>query len=172
MENIKKIFKPLVYSRIDAVRYAEKYAINYNKKYIFFGVHQRIGGDCTNFVSQCLHAGGAPYSYDRRNSWWYNPGYKEICSLSWSVAHSLYWYLMKNHEKRLRGIKGYETDVSSIEPGDLVFYENKRGLIFHSAIVTGFKNVPLISQHSVNALNVSYIKPYYVAKNHMVKIYG
>ncbi len=173
MENLKKIFRVTSYSREDAVNYAVKYALVPNKNYIYFGVHQRIGGDCTSFVSQCLHAGGIPYSFDKKNPWWYNGKNKEICSLSWSVAHSLYWYLIRNGEKNMHGVKGAEiNNAQDLNRGDLIFYENKRGLIFHSVIVTGFRaSMPLVSQHSMEALNVSYIKPYYVPKIHFVKVF-
>ncbi|MGE5628382.1 MAG: amidase domain-containing protein [Solirubrobacterales bacterium] len=172
MENIKSVPRTSGYSRNDAVEYAKRYALFPNRQYIYFGVQEKIGGDCTNFVSQCLHAGGIPLSYSLKNPWWYNAENYKICSLSWSVAHSLYWYLLRNNQKKLKGAKGYETNnISELELGDLIFYENKNGLIFHSAIITGFESVPLISQHSVDALNVSYIKPYYVAKTHFVKVY-
>lgn len=173
MENLKSWFRVIHYDRQSAVEYAMKYALVPNKKYRYFGVNQRIGGDCTNFVSQCLKAGGMPLSYNKKNPWWYNfEASANVCSLSWSVAHSLFWYLKKNAENNSKGAKALETNnISDLELGDLVFYENKRGLIFHSTIITAFNEVPLVSQHSVEALNVSYIKPYYVAKTHLVKIY-
>lgn len=171
MENIKNVTRTSGYSRTAAAEYAKRYALVPNRKYIYFGVQEKIGGDCTNFVSQCLYAGGIPLSYSIKNPWWYNPNNSKICSLSWSVAHSLYWYLAMNNRKKLKGAKGQETNnISDLELGDLIFYENK-GIIFHSAIITGFKTIPLVSQHSVDALNVSYIKPYYVAKTHFVKVY-
>jgi len=174
MENLKKIFRGIYYSREEAVKYAQRYALVPNKQYKYFGVNQNMGGDCTNFVSQCLYAGGIPFSYNKRNPWWYNfnMNKKEVCSLSWSVANSLYWHLIKNAENRTAGAKGMETNnVLDLELGDLIFYENKKGIIFHSTIITAFREVPLVSQHSVEALNVSYIKPYYVAKTHLVKVY-
>ena len=47
---------------------------------------------CTNYVSQCLRAGGAPmWGYpNREKGWWIQGG---TWSLSWSTSHSLRWYL-------------------------------------------------------------------------------
>ena len=173
MENLKSWFRAIHYDRQSAVKYAIQYALVPNKKYKYFGVSQRIGGDCTNFVSQCLKAGGIPFSYNKKNPWWYNfEASSNVCSLSWSVAHSLFWHLIKNSDNNIKGAKALETtNISDLELGDLIFYENKRGLIFHSTIITAFNGIPLVSQHSSEALNVSYIKPYYVAKTHFVKVY-
>ena len=45
------------YNREWAANYAETYGPNPNTKYKYFG---EDGGDCTNFVSQCLYAGTLP----------------------------------------------------------------------------------------------------------------
>ena len=45
----------LSYDRKAAVEYAKKYWKDYNKDYINYA---DIGGDCANFVSQCMIAGG------------------------------------------------------------------------------------------------------------------
>ena len=38
------------------IEYARRWAFSTNPAYYNF---ENIGGDCTNFVSQCLYAGGA-----------------------------------------------------------------------------------------------------------------
>ena len=45
----------LSYNREAAVEYAKQYWKNYNKDYIN---NAEMGGDCANFVSQCMIAGG------------------------------------------------------------------------------------------------------------------
>lgn len=42
------------YKRNLAVAYAKKWALSRNPKYYNF---DPVGGDCTNFISQCLYAG-------------------------------------------------------------------------------------------------------------------
>jgi hypothetical protein len=52
--------------------YLERYWSNYNPAYRNF---TNQGGDCTNFVSQALRAGGwtdKPGWYQNTNYWWYN----------------------------------------------------------------------------------------------------
>ena len=45
------------YQRDKAVEYAREYALNYNENYYSFASG---GGDCMNFVSQCIRAGVMP----------------------------------------------------------------------------------------------------------------
>lgn len=163
-----------IYLRKKAVEYAMRYALIPNPNYKYFQVHEGVGGDCTNFTSQCLKAGGAPLVYDSINPWWYNNKNSNVCwTLSWTVAHSLYWCLIINSECNLNGPKGIETEnLDELEIGDLIFYEDINGLIYHSAIITSFFcDEPLISQHTFNALNIPYPKPYRAVKNHFLKIY-
>ena len=44
------------FSRERAQAYAHRWAFGRNPEYLAF---DRLGGDCTSFVSQCLLAGGA-----------------------------------------------------------------------------------------------------------------
>lgn len=46
-----------MYNREKAVAYAHRWAYGFNPAY---GNFTDMGGDCTNFLSQCLHAGGLP----------------------------------------------------------------------------------------------------------------
>lgn len=59
------------YQRVYAVNYAASYVENSNPYYPFY-----VYGDCTNFVSQCIYAGGMPMidnsSYDIRRQWYMN----------------------------------------------------------------------------------------------------
>ena len=70
------------YDRLAAVQYAERWWNDYNPQYRKFTV------DCTNFISQCLLAGGAPMhgAPVRERGWWYQG---DNWSFSWAVAHSL-----------------------------------------------------------------------------------
>ncbi|GAA0723376.1 amidase domain-containing protein [Clostridium malenominatum] len=165
-----------MYNRKAAVLYAKEYALKPNPKYRYFSL-EHTGGDCTNFVSQCLLAGGAPLIYNREHSWWYNSKntanvMDDSWSLSWAIAHSFYWFLKVNEEKNLKGAKGREVkDVNLLELGDLVFFQNTKGTIYHSSIITDFLgNVPLISQHTFEALNIPYHKNWIAHKIHLLKI--
>ncbi len=157
------------YSRSAAVNYAVTYALKPNPAYRYFPIVNDSSGDCANFISQCLHAGGAPMTYNPKYSWWYN-GNK--WSVSWTVAHSLYWYLKINQANKYPAVKGLEvSSASMLELGDLILFEDSKGLIFHSAIVTGFSgSVPLVSHHSYEALNIPYTRSWGASRYHFLKI--
>jgi hypothetical protein len=165
------------YNRAKAVEYAKTYALSPNPSFKYFNVYETFGGDCTNFVSQCLLAGGAPMTYIGEHAWWYNKSSTfstadDRWSVSWTVAHSLYWTLKVNNETNPNGVKGQEVNsVSTLELGDLIFYENQRGIIFHSAIVTGFSPIAtLVSQHTYEARDIPYLKPWLNPRYHYMKI--
>ena len=48
------------YNRREALRYAKEWAYKRNPKYYNF---DRVGGDCTSFVSQCIYAGAGIMNY-------------------------------------------------------------------------------------------------------------
>lgn len=180
MNNYSNAFYQNNYSRRDAVKYAITYAINPNPHYRYFAVHGEGGGDCSSFISQCLHAGGAAMICDKPRPWWYNTNgsalvSKHTWSLSWSVASSLYWFLKLGGSSKENGPKGFEVqNIEELELGDIIQYENSSRVVYHSAIITAFTyergaKEPLISQHSYNALNISYIKPK-AKKMHLMKI--
>lgn len=56
------------YDRTSAVDYAFKWVHSYNTTYYPNLNAPSIGGDCTNFVSQAIFAGG----YAQRDNWWIN----------------------------------------------------------------------------------------------------
>ncbi|MFR1837392.1 MAG: amidase domain-containing protein, partial [Turicibacter sanguinis] len=61
------------YNRQKAIDYARKWALGRNPLYHDY---ENYGGDCTNFISQCLHAGEIPFDVNGRDvtqKWyWYS----------------------------------------------------------------------------------------------------
>ena len=130
------MYRYTVYDRNKARDYAETWWNGANPRYLHFEV------DCTNFVSQCLFAGGAPMNYTgkRESGWWYQgrDGSRELWSFSWSVAHSLQSFLA----------------VSASRLGDVICYDwDGDGRFQHNTIVTGFDaaGMPLVNAHTVNS---------------------
>jgi len=161
------------YSRKKAVSYACTYALKPNPAYRYFPLHVNTSGDCSNFVSQCLRAGGAPFNFNHRNPWWYNSKHinNDTWTISWATANSLYWHLKISNKLKLPGLKGIEVNsTQTLKLGDLIFYEDTNGVIFHSAIITAFSNTPLVSQHSYEALSIPYINSYKAYKIHFIKV--
>lgn len=58
----------LPYQRVAAVAYARKWALGRNPVYYDF---QNIGGDCTNFASQCIFAGAQVMNWTPVFGWYY-----------------------------------------------------------------------------------------------------
>jgi len=52
-----------------------------------------LGGDCTNYVSQIIHAGGAPMDDTGSYQWYYYDSYHRCC---WTTVGDLYDYLIHN----------------------------------------------------------------------------
>ena len=132
------------YDRHAAVQYAERWWNDYNPAYKQFDV------DCTNYVSQCLRAGGAPMrGYpDRSKGWWYQ---NENWSYSWSVAHSLRWYLSGSKQ----GLKGKTIEEpEQLIPGDVICYDFEGdGKWDHNTIVVSkdANGMPLVNAHTNNS---------------------
>ncbi|TLS48964.1 amidase domain-containing protein [Paenibacillus antri] len=139
-----------LYDREAARDYAERHWNEPNPQFIHFDV------DCTNYVSQCLYAGGAPmaYSAGRESGWWYRgrSGSREHWSYSWSVAHALHWYLMGGRNEGLAADRVPAPEDLAI--GDVICYDfDGDGRFEHSAIVTGAdgSGMPLVNAHTTNS---------------------
>lgn len=94
------------------------------------------GGDCTNYISQILHAGGAPLD-DTGNYTWYYYNVDDR-SPSWTAVDSLYKYLIRND---YIGPQGYEIvydQTNNLNKGDLVQFDFGKGYA-HSAWVISHK---------------------------------
>ncbi|RXJ00741.1 hypothetical protein DS745_11235 [Anaerobacillus alkaliphilus] len=132
------------YSRLEAVRYAERWWNDYNPQF------KKFENNCTNFISQCLHAGGAPMTgYPNKNKgWWYR---NKNWSLSWSVAHSLRWYLSGANS----GLRAKEvTRPEELMKGDVICYDfNGDGRWQHTTIVVAKdgSNMPLVNAQTTNS---------------------
>lgn len=165
------------YLRHNAVAYATTYALKPNTSYRYFPLVNDSSGDCANFISQCLYAGGAKMDYNTKRPWWYNKKgtvnvSDDTWSICWAVAHSLYYYLKVNESIASPYVKGLEVyRKEDLEIGDLIFFEDTKETIFHSAIITSFLGKePLVSHHSFEALNIPYKSSWKAAKYHFIKI--
>jgi hypothetical protein len=132
------------YDRMKAVQYAETWWNSYNPKFPKFAV------DCTNFVSQCLHAGGVPMTGypNRSKGWWMKNG---NWSYSWTVAHALRWYLSGARV----GLQAVEVpSADKLVPGDVICYDFQGdGRFDHSTIVVAKdrEGMPLVNAHTTNS---------------------
>lgn len=170
LDNIKDIYKqfcsvyksnylernyPQKYDYVSAVNYARKYAIVSNPAFINY---DNKGGDCTNFVSQCLHAGGMPY-----NSTW------KPYTNAWLRVNELYYYLIR------RGLSKDDTSSGVYDIGSVIqFYTNKKNYFSHSGIITSSLSNGdyLYCCHSYNKKDfpLSEVFPMYFDKIRILKI--
>ena len=79
------------YNRKAVYDYAKEWAYARNPKYYNY---DSIGGDCTNFASQCVFAGCKEMNYNKNNGWYYIDGNNK--SPSWTATEYLYKFLTTN----------------------------------------------------------------------------
>jgi hypothetical protein len=129
------------YDRLLAVQYAAFWWNGFNPAF------RRFFDDCTNFISQSLYAGGMPMeAAGRRDAGWWYLHADEGWSFSWTVAHSLRWYL----ETSGRGRRVEQ--ASALQLGDVITYDwNGDGVWQHNTIVVGYDPAgePLVAAHTV-----------------------
>jgi len=106
-----------------------------------FGVYDDYGGNCNNYISQCLNASGIPMDYlgDFDTQWkWYGDTVNEDEdsygeSPSWAGVEEFYTYASENTGYGLETVVG--DNVYSGDVGDIIQYANN-GEWVHSVIVT------------------------------------
>ena len=136
-KNLNKIkakatkFKFKKYDREAASLYARKYAKNPNKDYPFYG-NPDYKGDCTNFTSQCLYAGGIVTDNVGKYQW-----YK--LNSAWRGANKFYEYWNNNKGSgSTKGLKASKSIFKDIRLADLI-EKKPENAVTHTVIVTGYK---------------------------------
>ncbi len=115
------------YNRSAAVSYARKWAMGRNPRYADF---EKMGGDCTNFASQVLHAGGCPMNYTQYG--WYYRSMNDRAP-AWTSVKYLHKFLAYN---KSAGPVIKETDMYGIEVGDLIQLDfEDDGIYNHTPVV-------------------------------------
>lgn len=123
------------YDASKAIAYAHQYYENYNPAYKNYN---NAGGDCANFVSQCLYMGGL-----QQDSVWYNG------SAAWiSCTKQINYFRNKGYK-----VIDYAS-AGDIKPGNPVYYYNGNNMA-HTAICVGYdsKGTPLVAAHNKNHWN-------------------
>jgi hypothetical protein len=158
------------YNRDKAVEYANLWAMGRNPRYYDYS---NLGGDCTNFISQCILAGGGIMNYTKDIGWYYRNANDK--APAWTGVQYLYNFLTRNAAGP--GPYGREVDVSQIEAGDIIqlaFQET--GRFSHSLIVVkcgspaAIDNI-LINTHTYDRKDYPLTK-YFWTKIRFIKILG
>lgn len=138
------------YHRQQAVNYAEEWAYRRNPRYLDFS---GIGGDCTNFVSQCLYAANSVMNFTPVFGWFYLSA--DNRTASWAGVQYLYDFLTQNAGE---GPFATEAELHQAMPGDIIQLGDAQSRFYHSLLITeitgdpGDRNSIRIAAHSNDAL--------------------
>ena len=138
------------YNREAARDYALKWAYGYNPDFYNF---DKLGGDCTNFASQVLYAGGLPMNYTPTLGWYYIS--LNDRAPAWTGVNEFYRFLTTNTGV---GPKAREVGIDEIQLADIVQINYGRDQSFdHTPVIVdvGEKNPEtiLLAAHSCPAKN-------------------
>ncbi len=140
------ITKP--YNRERALAYAAKWALSRNP---LFMDYTGIGGNCTNFVSQCVYAGSCTMNYTPVFGWYYLTDNQR--APAWTGVTYLFNFMTENGGP---GPFGVQIGDGEVEPGDVVqLYRSEVGW-YHTMLVVDIDpmdGVPLIAAQSDDAYN-------------------
>lgn len=143
---------PIVYQRAAAVEYAHRWAFGRNPA---FYDYEALGGDCTNFASQCLYAGIGVMNFTPTFGWYYlNPNQK---APAWTGVPFFFNFLTRSAPYG-SGPVGVEAELSQIQPGDFVQLKFRPDRFSHTPIVVSVGDPPtleniLVAAHSYDADN-------------------
>lgn len=147
MPTVLPIIMP--YDRAAAVMYAHKWAFSRNPQFFDF---DQIGGDCTNFASQCLYAGTGIMNFTPDFGWYYiNANNK---SPAWTGVEYFYNFLTRNTLSP--GPFSAQTDINRILPGDFVQLRFESDIFGHTLVVVATGSPAtnentLVAAHSVDS---------------------
>lgn len=143
------VLERIPYDRRAAVAYAYKWAFGRNPAYYDY---EEIGGDCTNFASQCLFAGTGVMNYDPLYGWYYIDANRK--SPSWTGVEYFYDFLTRAQEGS--GPFGEQTALDGLMPGDMVQLRFEKERFSHTPVVVEVGYPPtlentLVAAHSYDA---------------------
>ena len=127
------------YDRMRAVEYAKRWALSRNPLFADF---TGGGGNCTNFVSQCLLAGSSVMDFAPTFGWYYRT--IDDRAPAWSGVESLFDFLTKSNDFSGFSSQGPFASIArtpeEIAVGDVVQLANSTGDFYHTLIISGFSD--------------------------------
>lgn len=142
------------YNRERAVEYARAWALSRNPLFTDF---TGGGGNCTNFVSQCLLAGSSVMDFTPTFGWYFRS--TDDRAPAWTSVEFLYDFLTDSGDfggmpEKQGPYAAVATNPRQIEIGDVVQLANSSGDFYHTLIISGFTdNDILVCAHSDDALD-------------------
>lgn len=158
------------YNREKAVAYAQTWAKARNPRFYDYSA---IGGDCTNFISQCILAGGGIMNHTPTFGWYYIDANRK--APAWTGVPYLYNFLTRTTGGP--GPVGQDAEVSEMTPGDIIQLAfRETGAFGHSLIVVkagqpaALQNI-LINTHSYDRKEYP-LAHYFYSRIRFIKIIG
>lgn len=152
------------YNRQAVLDYAEKWALARNPKFYDF---ETIGGDCTNFASQCLYAGCNVMNYKPTFGWYYID--VKSRTPSWSGIPFFYNFLINN---KGAGPFSVASNESEIMPGDIIQLGDENGNFYHSLVITEIKDGEIfVAAHTYDVYRKA-LSEYFYSKARFLHIVG
>jgi len=166
------------YNREDAASYARQWASARNPDW---QMYDRMGGNCQNFVSQAIFAGGIPMDYSAPAQWkWYGDTPSSAFTASgrapaWTGVKEFLVYVQNN---RGFGMAGFaDAPFYSGEPGDII-HMGYNGDLRHTVIITDIMKDAdgntvdyLIASNTANLLDFP-VSAFHYQEQMLIKIYG
>ncbi len=137
------------YDRRAAIRYAHKWAFRRNPEYYDY---ENIGGDCTNFASQCLYAGTGVMNYEPDFGWYYIDSNQK--SPAWTGVEYFYNFMVRKEQSV--GPFGVAANIGMLLPGDFVQLRLTKEIFSHTPIIVQINGMPtpeniLVAAHSFDS---------------------
>lgn len=137
------------YNRFAAVAYAHRWAYGRNPR---FYDYEEIGGDCTNYASQCLYAGTGVMNFTPTFGWYYINANEK--APAWTGVEYFRNFLLRDEVSP--GPVGQEVSLEELLPGDFVQLSFQNGVFSHTPIVVAIgrpatPETTLVAAHSYDA---------------------
>ena len=137
--------REIPYNREAVVDYARRWALKRNPAYYDF---EHLGGDCTNFASQCIYAGAQTMNFTPVMGWYYSSVSDRTAS--WSGVEYLYNFLVNN---QAAGPYARIVSQREAEPGDIVQLGMRSGGFYHSPVIIAAAPTILVAAHTYDTLD-------------------
>ena len=154
----------MLFNRQKAIAYAKEWAFARNPAYYNFDT---VGGDCTNFVSQCLFAGGCLMNFTKDTGWYYRSSKDRAAA--WTSVHYLHRFICNN---KGIGPYGHVCEMNEAEIGDIIQLSFDGVQFTHSLLLTNkIQNEAFVSTHTYDAYNRP-LNSYFYQKIRVIHIDG
>ncbi len=132
------------FDRIKALECADQWALARNQQYLNF---HGLGGDCTNFASQCVLAGsGGVENHTPVYGWYYHSAYDR--SASWTGVEFFHRFMTTNTGP---GPFARESALGEVQIGDIIQLGGVSQRYYHTLVVVESAITPTLHNVKVSA---------------------